>query len=91
MYFRHLRPECVVRYCFRSRIVTLFCLAAALTSLPVLAARAQDVMDAKSAAFLRDRYLADLDSVHVKVMALAAAIPEDAYGWRPACDPFRRC
>lgn len=48
------------------------------------AARAQDVMDAKSAAFLRDRYLADLDSVHVKVMALAAAIPEETYGWRLA-------
>lgn len=68
----------------RSRSVTLFCLATALSLLPVPAARAQDVMDAKSAVYLRDRYLADLDSVHVKVMALAAAIPEDAYGWRPA-------
>ena len=71
-------------HCSRARIVVLLCLAGALTALPVPAARAQDVMDAKSAAFLRDKYLADLDTVHVKVMALAAAIPGDAYGWRPA-------
>lgn len=41
------------------------------------------VLDVKSAAYLRDQYLADLDTVHVKVMALANAIPEDKYGWRP--------
>jgi hypothetical protein len=48
------------------------------------AARAQDVMDAKTAAFLRDKYLDDLDSTHVKIVALANAIPEDKYSWRPA-------
>ena len=42
------------------------------------------VLDAKSAASVRDQYLADLDTVHVKVLALANAIPEDKYGWRPA-------
>jgi hypothetical protein len=47
-------------------------------------AAAQDVVDARSAGYLRDRYLADLDTVHVKVMALANAIPADKYGWRPA-------
>ncbi len=73
-----------MNHCCRSRIVVMLCVAAALTALPMRALRAQDVMDAKSAAFVRDRYLADLDSVHVKVMALAAAIPEKAYGWRPA-------
>ena len=48
------------------------------------AARAQDVLDAKSAAHIRDEYLADLDAVHAKVMALANAIPADKYSWRPA-------
>lgn len=46
--------------------------------------RAQEVLDVKSAAHIRDRYLADLDTVHAKVLALANAIPEDQYGWRPA-------
>ena len=45
---------------------------------------AQEVIDAKAAAYLRDRYLADMDTVHVKVMALANAIPADKYAWRPA-------
>ncbi|MFN8574628.1 MAG: DinB family protein [Gemmatimonadaceae bacterium] len=48
------------------------------------AAQAQDVLDAKSATEIRLRYLNDLDTVHVKVMALANAIPEDKYSWRPA-------
>jgi uncharacterized damage-inducible protein DinB len=51
---------------------------------PMMTARAQDAMDAKTAGFLRDRYVADMDSVHAKIMALAAAIPEDKYSWRPA-------
>jgi uncharacterized damage-inducible protein DinB len=50
---------------------------------PLRVAHAQDVMDAKSAAFLRQQYLSDMDSVHAKVMALATAIPEDKYAWRP--------
>ncbi len=45
---------------------------------------AQEVIDAKAAAYLRDRYLADMDTVHVKIMALANAIPADEYAWRPA-------
>lgn len=39
--------------------------------------------DARSAAHLRDAYLADLDTVHAKIMALAEAIPEEKYAWRP--------
>ena len=39
--------------------------------------------DARSAAHLRDAYLADLDTVHAKIVALAEAIPEDKYAWRP--------
>ena len=45
---------------------------------------AQDVMDAKSATHLRNAYVADLDTVHVKIMALANAIPAEKYSWRPA-------
>ncbi len=45
---------------------------------------AQEVMVARSAAYLRDRYLADMDTVHAKIMALANAIPADKYAWRPA-------
>ena len=45
---------------------------------------AQEVIDAKAAAYLRDRYLADMGTVHVKIMALANAIPADKYAWRPA-------
>jgi uncharacterized damage-inducible protein DinB len=41
------------------------------------------VFDAKGAAHIRDAYLADLDTVHVKIMALANAIPADKYSWRP--------
>ena len=66
------------------RLLALVPLVATLAVLPPSAARAQDVLDAKSAAFLRDKYLADLDTVHVKIMALATAIPEDKYSWRPS-------
>lgn len=45
---------------------------------------AQKVIDAKTASYLRDRYLADMDTVHAKVMALANAFPPDKYSWRPA-------
>jgi len=45
---------------------------------------AQEVMDARSASYLLDRYLADMDTVHAKIMALANAIPADKYSWRPA-------
>jgi hypothetical protein len=44
---------------------------------------AQDVIDAKSAAHLRDQFLTDMDTVHAKIMALAMAIPEEKYSWRP--------
>jgi hypothetical protein len=41
------------------------------------------IFDAKAAAHVRDRYLADLDTLHAKFMALAQAIPADKYSWRP--------
>ena len=46
-------------------------------------AAAQEVLDRKSASELLTRYLADLDTVHVKIVALAEAIPADKYAWRP--------
>jgi uncharacterized damage-inducible protein DinB len=59
-------------------------LAAAALSLGVSTrVSAQSVIDQKAAAYLRDQYLADLDTVHVKIVALANAIPADKYGWRP--------
>ena len=59
--------------------------AAAQAATPTAgSAPAAAVMDARSAGHLRDRYLADLDTVRAKIMALAAAIPEDRYAWRPA-------
>lgn len=33
---------------------------------------------------MRDQYMADLDTLHAKFVALAMAIPEDEYTWRPA-------
>jgi hypothetical protein len=42
------------------------------------------VLDAKAAAVIRDEYMTDLDTVHTKIMALANAIPEEKYSWRPA-------
>jgi hypothetical protein len=40
-------------------------------------------LDAKSALSVRDAFLADMETVHEKTLALARAIPEDKYGWRP--------
>jgi len=66
----------------RSRMVTL---AVALAAVPVTTASlvAQDVIDLKSAGEIRNRFLADLDTVHVKILALAEAIPESKYTWSP--------
>ena len=64
----------------------LFCvlaIGAAAAAFAPTRASAQDVFDAKTAAHVRDSYVADLDSLHVKVMALANAIPADKYSWRP--------
>jgi uncharacterized damage-inducible protein DinB len=47
-------------------------------------ANAAPVLDVRSASHLRDAYVADLDTLHVKVLALANAIPADKYSWRPA-------
>ena len=46
-------------------------------------AQGADSLDLKAAALVRGHYLADMDSTHVKIVALAKAIPADKYGWRP--------
>lgn len=56
---------------------------AAALSLAPMTARAQDIFDAKAAAHVRNAYLADMDTLHAKVMALANAIPAEKYSWRP--------
>lgn len=65
------------------RLLVPLALAAAIT-VPLRTSRAQDVLDARSAAHLRTEYVNDLDTVHVKILALANAIPTDKYSWRPA-------
>lgn len=61
--------------------------AAALSLASAFSARsasAQDVFDAKSADHVRSEFVSDMDTLHVKIVALAKAIPADKYGWRPA-------
>jgi uncharacterized damage-inducible protein DinB len=41
------------------------------------------VFDVSGASHMRAAYMADLDTVHAKITALANAIPEDKYTWRP--------
>jgi len=58
--------------------------AFALAALTPVAARAQEAFDAKSAAHVRTEFIADMDTLHAKITALAKAIPADKYNWRPA-------
>jgi uncharacterized damage-inducible protein DinB len=66
-----------------ARRIALAAIATALVVAPARSLGAQVALDAKSAAHVRDSYLADLDTVHRKVLALANAIPADKYSWRP--------
>lgn len=74
----------------RSRLLAAALSAAIALAPRVVAAQgaqptqqAAPVMDTAAASALRDAYLADLDSTHAKILALANAIPEDKYAWRP--------
>jgi DinB superfamily len=58
-------------------LASLVCLAA---SSP---ARAQDVMNKEAAAAVRASFIADVDTVRGKFLALAEAFPHDKYSWRP--------
>jgi uncharacterized protein (DUF1330 family) len=42
------------------------------------------VLDVNDAVAIRRVFLADLDSLQTKLLALARAFPADKYGWRPA-------
>jgi len=64
-----------------SRLSALLALGTVLAA-PV-AARAQSVPDAASAAAVRQQFLTDLDTIQSKFVALAEAIPADKYSWRP--------
>ena len=72
-----MSPIAIPRFALLSSLVAL------LAAAPFRSARPQAALDAKSAAHVRDAYLADLDTVHAKIMALANAIPADKYSWRP--------
>ena len=76
----HRRPPGArTRTLLAMAIVAAACVAAAPAS-----GAAQDSLDARSAALVRDKYLTDLDTLHAKFMALAEAIPADKYDWRPS-------
>jgi len=68
----------------RRRFVLSALVAASAAAVPAARARAQDVLDAKSAAHVFKAYETDLDTLHAKFVALAHAIPADKYSWRPA-------
>ena len=65
-----------------SSMLTVGAFIGAALLAPSHAARGQDSV--KAAARIRDAYLANMDSLHTKVMALASAIPADKYSWRPS-------
>ncbi|MEP7347330.1 MAG: DinB family protein, partial [Gemmatimonadaceae bacterium] len=66
------------------RFLALVAAATALSLGLTTAARAQAVLDVKSANEVLNRYVVDLDTLHSKVMQLANAIPAEKYSWRPA-------
>jgi uncharacterized damage-inducible protein DinB len=72
----HLTRRCLVGLALPVAIATGL-------ATPTRALFAQDVLDAKSAAHMREQFLTDMDTVHARVMALAMAIPEEKYSWRP--------
>jgi len=68
----------------RSAIAALIAVVGAATH--PASARAQDgkTMTPEGAAIVKAQYLDDLDTLHAKIVALAKAIPEDKYSWRPS-------
>ncbi len=69
----------------RSRSLRLPAIALSVAmAAPFGLAAAQNVPNRETAAELRKLYLADLDSLHSKFVALAEAIPAEKYAWRPA-------
>ena len=66
---------------------TLRAQSAATSAIPVAQSTTVAVTtapDAAAASEVRRRYMADLDSLQARFVALAEAFPEDSYAWRPA-------
>jgi len=66
-----------------SRSQALLAVAVAITALGVPDVARAQALDAASALVIREAFLADMDVVHKKIVALAMAIPEEKYDWRP--------
>ena len=65
------------------RTLAALALPALVLAVPTRTARAQDGLSAHAAASIRQQFLADMDTVHARVVALATAFPEAKYSWRP--------
>lgn len=64
------------------RLVRLV-LPVAVVALTPIGLRAQDVPSRESAIEMRARFVADLDTMYAKFVALAEAFPAEKYSWRP--------
>ena len=67
-----------------ARIAPIATAALMLLVLTHGALRAQEVPNRESAAEVRKQFLADLDTLQSKFLALAEAFPANKYAWRPA-------
>jgi hypothetical protein len=68
-----------------ARIAPIAAAALMLLALPHHALRAQDgAPNRESAVEVRKQFLADLDTLQSKFLALAEAFPANKYSWRPA-------
>jgi hypothetical protein len=63
-----------------ARLLAFACLMLSAATAPAAA----QVMNRESALEMRKQFMTDLDTLQSKMLALATAIPEDKYGWRPA-------
>ena len=63
---------------------TVMCFAAVIMCASAQVAVAQGVPNREAAAEIRRQFLADLDTLQSKFLALAEAFPADKYAWRPA-------
>jgi uncharacterized damage-inducible protein DinB len=75
----------VSRFLHRSSIAAALTLVLGSSSFvhAQVAQQGADAIDARAAARIKTHYLADIDSLHAKVLALANAIPAEKYAWRP--------
>jgi DinB family protein len=70
----------------RFALACLVSAAAGVISGRVAHAQQQDLLDAKSAVLIHSEYVADLTTVHDKLLSLANAVPADKYSFRPSPD-----